>query len=342
MPAPHVPVFYMPYPVEPPNPFLEEARQRLQDWLVHHQLVTTREAWAQVERTRPDLMAARYYPKADRDALVRHMQWLAWGFVVDDEFDDGPAGRDPQQCQAVIRELSDAVAGGPVREPYARALVDLWQATVRDRSREWKRVHLHDFCTVLWTYHTETIGRVTGTQFTSLAEYIPFRCQSVAILFYGADHAEAALGIDLPDFVRHLPALAAIRRLVCEHIGLLNDIFSVAKDRALNNSNAVDIVMAKRDCDQAAALDHLNALLTRKINDIAAHEAVLAGQLIAAGADGPTQEQVAACVAAYKALTRGNHDWHFEVGRYTAPEAIHNGIPLYTQDLFARPPVSDR
>lgn len=339
MSVPHVPVFYMPYPPEPPNPLLEEARQLLEEWLRDHQLVTTDEAWAQMERTRPDLMAARYYPRASLEALVRHMRWLAWGFVIDDEFDDGPAGRDPQQCQVVIRKLIDVVAGGPPQEPYARALADLWQATVRDRSKEWNRIHLYDFCTVLWAYHTETIGRVTGTQFASLAEYIPFRCQSVAILFYGTDHAEAALGIDLPDFVRHLPALAAIRRLVCEHIGLLNDIFSVAKDRALNNSNAVDIVMAERGCDQSTAIDHINALLTQKINDIAANDAMLADQLIAAGSDDPTQEQVAACVTAYKSLTRGNHDWHFEVGRYTTPEAIHNGIPLYTQNLFAHPPA---
>lgn len=72
----------------------------------------------------------------------------------------------------------------------------------------------------------------------------------------------------------------------------------------------------------------------------AAHEAVLADQLIASGADGPTQEQVAACVAAYKALTRGNHDWHFEVGRYTAPEAPPWRPAPHPGPV--RPPVSDR
>ncbi|MEV4315473.1 terpene synthase family protein [Actinocrispum sp. NPDC049592] len=330
----HIPVFDMPYPPESPNKSLPEAANNLREWLRGHQIATSPEAWAQVRRTRPDLMAARYYPNVDTASLIRHTCWIAWAFIVDDELDDGPAGRDPQRCRDAINELIDTANGEKPRGPYSVALDELWKATTQDRSREWRQIHFADFCDWLWTYHTEAVRRASGERI-GLVDYIPFRCKSIAMLFYGADHAEAALGIELPPYIRRLPALDNIRHLASEHIGLLNDIFSITKDRVLGNSNAVHIVMAEQSCDLATAIRHVNALLTDKINAIVDEEAALAVQLAAAGTEEETTSQLATCLKAYKSVVRGNHDWHFEVGRYTAPEAIRDGVALYTEDLFA-------
>jgi (+)-beta-caryophyllene/(+)-caryolan-1-ol synthase len=330
--------FHMPYPYREPSRFLGQARAALAEWLRSHRLVTSEQARAHLERTRPDLLAARYHPDADLEALAGHARWTAWGFLIDDELDDGPARGDPEYGRAVIGELVETVvAGRAPRRPYTRALAELWEQTVAGRSSEWRRIYLDDFCSWLWTYHTGALRRADAVRL-GLADYVAFRCQEVGVLWVGVANAEAALGIDLPAYVRHLPAFDGIRHLACEHIGLLNDIFSLANDRALGTVNAVDIVMAEQRCDQASAIGHVNTLLTRKLVEIARQEAALPVQLAAAGADDQVRSQAAACGTAYKAMVRGNHDWHFEVRRYTAPETIRDGSAPYVQDLFKDPP----
>lgn len=121
---------------------------------------------------------------------------------------------------------------------------------------------------------------------------------------------EAALGLDLPAFVRRLPAFDWIRYLACEHIGLLNDIFSIAKDRALDNTNAVALVRREQQCDLDTAAEYVNTLLTHRIEAIAEQEAALSRQLAVAGADSQLSAQVQTWLAGIKSLVRGNHDWH--------------------------------
>ncbi|MGW6907283.1 hypothetical protein [Streptomyces sp. NPDC054940] len=96
-------------------------------------------------------------------------------------------------------------------------------------------------------------------------------------------------------------------------------------------------MMTELGCDQATALDHVNVLMTEMINNIADQQDLLCHQIVAAGASNDVQEQVTDCLQACRSVIKGNHDWHFEVGRYSAPEAVRDGAPLYTEELFANP-----
>ncbi len=318
------------------HPALREESVPLWDWVDGHRLLRSAAAREQhVERTRPELMVARCFPAAHPDWFGLLCRWLAWAFIVDDELDDGPAGRDAARCRGAIEGLLAAVEGNP--DPgngFAVALAELWERTTRGRSGGWRlrfEVNLRDW---LWSYHTETVQR-SREEFPAIPEYLAHRRHTVGTLWC-VDLMEAALGIELPAAVHQLPEFGALCGAAAEHIGLFNDVLSGEKERRLGYThNSVLLHEKHSGMSTSEAVEAVNVLLTERIEMLDASARILLDHLETAGFGEPVRAETRTGIAGLRALVRGNFDWHFEVGRYRAPEALVQGRPGYVDELFA-------
>jgi (+)-beta-caryophyllene/(+)-caryolan-1-ol synthase len=331
------PTLFMPFIKADPSPWMAQAEEEMWTWIDAFDLAPNDAVRRHIRRTRPELMAALYFPTAGPEILPLLAQYVAWGFMVDDEFDEGPIGHNVIRCEAAVKSLYTVLQqDAPVtRSPLALALADLWRRTSPYRSTGWRDQMVADIRDWLYTYLTEAHHRTSG-HVPSSHEFWEHRQLTIGMRMF-MDLGEIVAGTDVPEQARHCPALLAMRRAAAEQIALVNDIFSVRKDRAHGFiHNHVIIIQQTERCDLQDAIDRANELAAGCIDRFLAAEKRLPPELDAAGVDCSAGEGVLRCVDGLGALIRGNYDWHFEVERYTNFEEVAPGLPDYVPDLFAR------
>ncbi|MFJ9893324.1 terpene synthase family protein [Streptomyces sp. NPDC091280] len=262
-------------------------------------------------------MAALVSPTCDAERLTWLACWTAFGFLVDDELDDGPLGRDLARCQSLIGDLTSVLDGRPDNQPadggaLRRAMDDLWHRIVPGRSLGWIRSARMNAGAWLSTYSAETADRVAD-RLPGVAEYRLHRRDSVAGLLY-MDLVEAMIEIDLPETVRQLPQWQALRAFAADHVGLCNDIYSARKESdAGYGHNMVALIRADQNCDIRSAAHRANAMATGYMREFLDAETQL---LAGTGLPPDTRVDAAHCARAYRAIIRGNFDYHLAAPRY--------------------------
>ncbi|MFF8918505.1 terpene synthase family protein [Streptomyces sp. NPDC015032] len=311
----------MPFQSTGCNPGIEETRKATWEWAESNGLVLSPTARKKMVRTRPELWISLIFPAASQQHLDLFCQWLFWAFLVDDEFDDGPAGRDPRMCEAAIDRLVTVLDGGPPRGAMERALVGLRARTYQDRSAHWVRQFRRDTVAWLWTYYSEAVERAAG-QVPTRDDFVRHRRDSVAMQPF-LDLHEITAGIDLPESARSLPGYIALRNAVTDHSGLCNDICSFEKEALLDyEHNAVRLIQRERGLSLQEAVDEAGAQLAATAERVRRAERELIEQIEAAGIHGQTRASLERCVQDYRGLVRGDFDYHARAERYTRPDLV--------------------
>ncbi|MEU0761752.1 terpene synthase family protein [Streptomyces microflavus] len=311
----------MPFASTGCNPGLEKTREAAWEWAEAEGLILSVPARRKMIRTRPELWISLIFPKASQHHLDLFCQWLFWAFLVDDEFDDGPAGRDPLMCEAAITRLVDVFDGAAPHGPMEQALAGLRERTCRDRSPQWNRQFRRDTAAWLWTYYAEAVERAAG-QVPSRVDFVKHRRDSVAMQPF-LDLHEITAGIDLLDSARSLPAYIALRNAVTDHSGLCNDICSFEKEAALGyEHNAVRLIQRDRRSTLQEAVDEAGIQLARIAERVVRAEKELIEEIDAAGISASTRAALERCVQDYRGLVRGDFDYHARAERYTRPDLV--------------------
>ncbi|MFF2014076.1 terpene synthase family protein [Streptomyces sp. NPDC058195] len=316
-----LPAFHMPFRSAGCNPGIAQTQEAVWDWAASHDLALSPAARKKMIRTRPELWISLIFPTASQRHLDLFCQWLFWAFLVDDEFDDGPAGRDPRMCEAAIDRLVAVLDGGAPRGAMERALAELRGRTYQNRPEHWIRQFRRDTVCWLWTYYAEAVDRATG-HVPSRAEYLKHRRDSVAMQPF-LDLHEITAGIDLPESARSLPAYIALRHSVTDHSGLCNDICSFEKEARLGyGHNAVALIRHERGCTLQEAVEEAGNELAQVARRVQSAEEELLEEIGAAGIEGPTRRALERCVRDYRGLVRGDFDYHARAERYTRPDLV--------------------
>ncbi|MFJ9678987.1 terpene synthase family protein [Streptomyces sp. NPDC101194] len=303
------------------NPGIEDARKAAWEWAETNDLTLSPVARKKMIRTRPELWISLIFPTASQQHLDLFCQWLFWAFLVDDEFDDGPAGRDPRMCEAAIDRLVAVLDGAPPRGAMEHALAGLRARTYPDRSTRWIRQFRRDTVAWLWTYYAEAVERAAG-QVPTRDEFVKHRRDSVAMQPF-LDLHEITAGIDLPESARSLPAYIALRNAVTDHSGLCNDICSFEKEALLGyEHNAVRLIQRDHGSTLQEAVDEAGTQLAEIAERVRRAEQELIEQIEAAGIHGPTRAALERCVQDYRGLVRGDFDYHARAERYTRPDLV--------------------
>lgn len=314
-----LPVLHMPFRGAGCNPGAAQAGEAAHRWAGEQGLVLSSVARTRMLRARPELRASLLFPEAPPDRLGLVCRWIFWALLVDDEFDDGPAGHDPRLCGDTVGRLVEVFDGAVPRSPVERALNDLRERTCTGRSPEWVRRFGSHTVRWLWTRYAEAAERAAG-QLPSRADFARHRRDS-GMMPMLLDLHEVVAGVDLPGTARSLPAYIALREAVIAHAGLCNDICSVEKEAVVGHGhNAVVLVQRDRGCTLQQAVDEAGVQLSRIAERQQRAEKELARQMRAAGVEGPARLALERCVRDYRALVRGDFDYHARAERYTRPD----------------------
>ncbi|MTE16855.1 terpene synthase family protein [Nocardia aurantiaca] len=319
---------FMPFDAAGLNPAEPEAESGMWSWLEACGLVPTEPTRRRMERTRPARMYALWCPRAEADELTLLSQYTAWAFIVDDQFDiEIP---DPSRCLEAISAIEDVLDGTATPSGVlAVAFADLWERLRRGRSATWRVAVREEIRDWLWTYYIESVGRLSGN-LPDLDTYRAHRRDGVALYVF-LDISERAEGVDLGAAIRHLPAMRSLRAAAVEHMGLFNDVLSVASDEASGYLyNSVLLAQYHHGHSRAQALQLVNDMLSECVQRMIEAVQRLPTELDDAGITGRERADALATAGNYTTYVRANHDYHYQAARYTsAPaEALEHGLPL--------------
>ncbi|WP_282785883.1 MULTISPECIES: terpene synthase family protein [unclassified Nocardia] len=237
-------------------------------WVDSYDLTPTDSSRKHLERTETPWIASLFYPQARPHVLPLLMQHLAWAFIVDDQFDDGPVGRDVAQATSAVAELRAQLATttAPAGSRPARALRDIWTRAVPRRSQGWIEQFRNSIDEWLESLRRDAEDRRHDHRPT-IAEYRQRRRYGSGMpMFF--DLAELALGVDADPLLRALPEYSRARLWLAEWIGVHNDIYMARKDLEIDPAhNAVCIIhrTERRSLEQSlvAVSDMANDCMTR-------------------------------------------------------------------------------
>ncbi|MEU2718827.1 hypothetical protein [Streptomyces sp. NPDC007205] len=309
----NIPTLAIPYPLRGASPAMDTVLEDMWTWLDRFELPGTQAMRDQLTRTRPELTAALYYPHADAAHLRLPARYMAWGFIVDDLFDDAILAHDMQAAAAFADELVGIARGTchPSR-PAGHALADVMADLCRDRTPSWRTALAEGTAGWLATYRVE--AEDTGQQMSF--EDIPHRRASVGEVVFFHLH-EYVAGIELPAQVRGLPAMAQARDRGSEWIGLYNDLYSAGKEAVVDYPfNAIHLLRRLHGCSAQAAGDMVAAVLDGLMGQFEAACACAATQVRAITGDRRVLADFEAVLDGYRCLLRGNFDYHPSTDRY--------------------------
>lgn len=318
------------------------------DWLEAHGLVPDEAVRSHLRRTRPDWLAAVFYPRASLDLLAHECCWHAWSFLVDDQFDDGVSGRDPQRCRSIVAEMGSAMdlalqgvfAGSA--DLLTTAMVAMLRQGFEGRPMRWRSRFVSGMKPWLATYVAEADDRAAG-RVPSPAEFD--RHRRVA---YGndsiLDFAELSVEADLPDEIRNCSEFRSVRDIAVDCMTPVNDIYSASKDLALGNAHTlIQVMISHSGYTPQAAIDEAALIAGVRLEEYQRAEGELcrAVERIAPA----ESEHLAKCLRAYRDMIVGNLRFHRDATRYRPDDYLassqSNGfVPDYVRhDMFRSRPA---
>ncbi|MEV0265849.1 terpene synthase family protein [Streptomyces sp. NPDC050617] len=316
MPRRTLPRIWMPLPEVGPNPAVAQADAAMWRWLDAHSLCRTDAARHNVQHTDNALCIGLYYPQAPAPVLALITEFTGWTLLVDEGFDAGAAGRDPTRCAALVEDFITVLNGGPPHSRTAYALAEVWGRIAAGRSADWCTVFRTDMTRWLWGFYAESVDRGSG-RIPDLNTYLDHRRAMFGVPYY-LHLCELAVGADLPDPMRRLPALTVLRNAAADTTALWNDICSVPREARLGYThNAVLLAQREQHRSETAALQYVADLLDARTRRMMQAREQIPAQLDAVAAPRPDREAALRCADAYLAAVRGNFDYHRRAVRYT-------------------------
>jgi 5-epi-alpha-selinene synthase len=99
-----LPRFYCPFPSQL-NPLAKEVHNHTFNWATKFRLLQNEAAITRFHASRFAQLVARAYPQTGFEELALSNDFLTWIFLLDDHFDEGTIGHEPEQVQAIMNEF---------------------------------------------------------------------------------------------------------------------------------------------------------------------------------------------------------------------------------------------
>ncbi len=322
------------------NPQAEHAREHLSDWARRVGLVRRESAVRRFEHADFGWFAAMVYPSADLRRLELMADWFAWLFLVDDQLDDGQAGRDLDRAAEMLCELREVLGSEPgAVDPAVRpglsvaaaSLAELWERTAADATPRWRRRfagHLEECLRTAATW--EAANRIQGIV-PDEETYVRKRRHTGAI-YVCMDFIDIVEDLDMPESLYRDPDFSAALDAACDVVCWTNDVYSLEKERSLGEThNLVHVVQHHRGLTQEEALRQVRSMISAATGFFVDTQ----DRLLAAHPEHGAVLRPS--LAGMRSWMRGNLDWSRQTKRYQAPDGAAQERPeLYLEPALLR------
>jgi hypothetical protein len=322
------------------SPWAAEVESHVRRWVRSVGLVRSSQAGDRFDRTRTGDLSARGYATAVSQAdLEAATDWISCLFFIDDQFDEGRAGRDPRAVHALCQPLRSALigdaehastAGSPLPVAFADALRRILPAMPLDWRRRFTEHVLAYFRGCEWEAANRADGRVP-----SVAEFVPARREAGAI-WPSLDLLEYVTRAPLPDRLFDDLRFRELRTAAADVICWTDDILTVDKERAHGDvHNLIIVVEAATGRSADAAGEEVIARLGQRIADFISSEQLLPDVYTELRLDDRERRNAAVYVAGLRNWMRGHLDWGGTTVRYLRVEHTTPGIePSYLEQIW--------
>ncbi|WP_431044114.1 terpene synthase family protein [Streptomyces sp. P1-3] len=317
---------YMPFPPVKVDPDQEQrAYGYIWQWVGSSNLCKSPEQRRKLAISNTHSITTAYYDMADEESFRPLARWMALSFVIDDFVDEGINSEDGAACAKAVQGLVALFSGGKPRTDIQHAAASLAADIMRGRSPAWRASFRRNVCMWLWASYASNIDQLASRR-PSLDEYMRVRRTSLGQEQF-IDLLEIAVGVDLPESVRHLPCIREIRLAVVEHMAFGDDVVSLPKEiDAGVEYNAVRVVEYDRGVGRHAALEQVIGISNAAVRRYELLREELPRQLDAVGIRGKQRDDVIRFAHACQQMIRANHDFLQTAGRYAAGRDMLAGL----------------
>ncbi|MFD0904353.1 terpene synthase family protein [Actinomadura sediminis] len=274
-------------------------------------------------RARCERLAARVFPAADLAAVDLFARWLTWTLALDDMLDHEPLADSGSAVHSLYDDLLRATRRGHARpgaRPLEATLVELWHATSKGMSRDWRRrfmLHLEahrDACA------QEAVNRRIGHVPTP-REFAPLRRRACGPFLY--DLIEPVLGVELPARLLRTPRWKALAHAVADAVAWSNDLASHDLEAARGDVHDLPAVLAEAEgTAPAQAGPAVAERVAERIEDAREAARRLPDMLDRLELTVAQRAAAAQVVRVLLDTPRAHVDWLAESGRYEAGAAV--------------------
>ncbi len=305
-----LPPLYYPFP-SAVNPHAEAAEQHSLAWAERCGIITPA-AYQRFCASNFGSFAAHTYPTAPREELLIISDWSAWGFLKDDQTDEGEMGQRPEELAALHARFLAVLEGDyPTGHdiPLTHALAEVGQRLRRKLTADQMCLFIQTHRDWLAASVLETTHRAVGAA-PGVADYIHQR-QFGGAVYVCFTLIELCEGIQMPPVVRADYFVRRLSHLANNIICWCNDLFSLEKE--LRHGDPANLVIALR----AEYGLTLQAAVTRaaQMHDAEMRAFLeLESRLPSFGAE--ADALLERYIAGLRSWIRGNFDWSQTTGRY--------------------------
>lgn len=335
-------IIALPYQLDgimtPISPFGNEADRHALQWAEKHGLVRTAEAYMRLSRTRPGMLAAHCYPRADLSELCLLADWMSWLFILDDHNDEGPYGWDPESLENGLALVFSAVIGSHTAgNLFGAALADMVEQFGERMSAGWRNRFLHHVVDYFRAYVWQAAQRREKT--ISDLDVFPRLRRDAGAIMPSFDLVEFIESSTLPPSLYYSRAFQRLLVAAANVVCWTNDIMTIEKEMARgDNQNFVAVVREATRVSLDQAVADVADRTGREIESFLAAEADLPRTFTALLLGDEQRVKALACVETLKAWMRGHVDWGKETARYV--EFGGSATPEYFDDLLVARPAA--
>lgn len=335
-----LPRFYCPFPSQL-NPLAEEVHKHTFDWATKFRLLQKEAAIQRFHTSHFARLVAMAYPQTGFEELALTNDFLTWIFLLDDHFDDGTIGHQPEQVQIIMDGLLTILgversnSSLPLHGPLVDSLQELWERMLSLTTPQWQERFTRHFLACFDAYSWELRNRA-GKGIPHVEIYIEKR-QETGGMRLMLDFIDLTEHVNLPLKVYESSLVQALMRITNNAICWSNDIISLEKEMARGEPNNLVLAIRQENvCTLQEAVHLINEMITGEVKLFTK----LSPLVLDAFPD--YKQELQKYVAVMQAWIRGNLDWSFETLRYSDVEQITPGRNLsYLEAILPQMPQSD-
>lgn len=291
------------------------------------------------DKTAAGELAARVYASAVSSLkLATAADWIGWLFFLDDQLDEGHAGRDPAVAHAFLQPLAESLgenlASWPSDgSPLLAALSDIRCRVLPAMPATWQgrfTRHVADYFNGCeWEAANRAHGRVP------CLEEFPSRRRTAGAIWPSLDLLEFVTDASIPDQVYGDPLFSEMREAAADVVCWTDDVLTLDKERACGDvHNLVIVLEHATGCTTAVAMTRAAHQIDSRLADFMMCERRLGEMFSRIRADDAVQVAAGKYVSGLRNWMRGHLDWGLRTIRYNSVEHTAGGLtPTYLEIL---------
>ncbi|MEG4572472.1 hypothetical protein QUA56_07195 [Microcoleus sp. N3A4] len=307
------PDLYCPFP-SARNQYADAAGQHTIEWVRFFNFFPDESAYQILCAANFQELAALTHPHASLEALEIFNDFLVWGFIADDQFEEAGTSKQLERLELEHARLVDILKGASLTDsdtPAALTLQDIWQRLHQflNATPELMLRFARDMEEGLQAVRWEALNHTQGIT-PNLVTYMKMRALQIGVYAY-FDFIQIVDRIALPPEVIELPIVKRLELAANNVFAWANDIFSVEKEiREGQTHNLVLILQHEYQIPFLEAIER-----AAEIHDAEVRTFIeLSAQLPSFGAE--VDAELQRYISGLRSWMRGCLDWYLETGRY--------------------------